>query len=425
MAALGEMKLFGDNNEYDSGVAFELLKAPSKTVSESYKNAKIQLSSGVALIICSFDGACDRSEALKKGSELVEEYLDLLSFIQGIDLATKNRDERAYVWWVEGEKKIVSVTLSLVHNISPEVHVELASKDKEGNVTAPVIVSPEHHNVLRFFRRSQVTDDLFEAYRNMYLAFELLASVISKKIEHEPDWIRRVLDIMDSRFGLFKYICSDGSLSAKSVCKVIYTDSRLLLFHAKDGRLYYLPASSDIDRSSIQKALKMLSDIMVCVVPQKFKTRRKGGCQLSLHAIDGMKSAYLSEYERFIVSSQAIGNPGGEKLSGQRFIGGVKFPAKIESQKIQSGEITDKTDMGTSEEIALRIRHAEITGTIDVSQLTASAPLTTIGIVSSKRPVLLRGLGVPFDVIGFDRLDVCFSVEFDGDGNHPKRHHSC
>jgi hypothetical protein len=35
---------------------------------------------------------------------------------------------------------------------------------------------PEHHIGFRFFRLAQVTDDLYDAYRNMYLAFEVLLS---------------------------------------------------------------------------------------------------------------------------------------------------------------------------------------------------------------------------------------------------------
>ncbi|MCF6230467.1 MAG: hypothetical protein L3J62_06710 [Gammaproteobacteria bacterium] len=405
MAALGEMKLFGDNNEYDSGVAFELLTAPKKMLVESYKSARIQLSSGIPLIICSFNGAGDRSEALKQGAELVEEYLDLLSFILGIDLAIKNRDKNTYAWWLDGDKKVVNVTLSYVYLLSPEVHMELVSKDAAGKVIPPVIVSPKHHNILRFFRLSQVTDNLFEAYRNLYLSFELLASVIIPKGKKtEKKWLISALTEMNGKFGLFKYICNDEPLS---ILQVIYDDSRLPLFHAKEGKCHYLPASSDTDRSVVQKALNMLSDILLCVVPQKFSTKRKRGCVLASSVIDDKESPIISGGNSFIVSGQAIGNDyreGKIELSDPWFMDGVDFPIKIES---------------------IKGSHAEITGTIEVAQLATATPLTTIDMVNSEYPVLMCDLDAAFDVSGFDRLDVGLSIEFDGDGNHPKRHYSC
>jgi hypothetical protein len=49
-------------------------------------------------------------------------------------------------------------------------------RDKKGNVVSPVLSPPRHHIAFRFFRLAQTSDDLFDAYRNMYLAFEALLS---------------------------------------------------------------------------------------------------------------------------------------------------------------------------------------------------------------------------------------------------------
>jgi hypothetical protein len=84
----------------------------------------------------------------------------------GADLATRDAADEYFAWWQQGGTKVISITstATLRWSIGP-INIEV--RDASGNVVAPTVVVPRHHLGFRFFRLAQVTDDLFDAFRNM------------------------------------------------------------------------------------------------------------------------------------------------------------------------------------------------------------------------------------------------------------------
>jgi hypothetical protein len=91
------------------------------------------------------------------------------------DLATKDAQEEYIAWWDESGKKTVAYATTVTFSFSVG-SVELTAHDANGNIIPPNIIVPQHHLGFRFYRLAQVSDDLFDAFRNMYLAFEALLS---------------------------------------------------------------------------------------------------------------------------------------------------------------------------------------------------------------------------------------------------------
>jgi hypothetical protein len=155
----------------------------------------------------------------------------------------------------------------------------LEVRDPEGNIVPPAPVVPVHHIGFRFFRLAQVTDDLYDAYRNMYLAFEVLLSSRFPVIkgEREGEWLARGLEGASRDILLTDLVAAGTANVVQAVLDLIYYDARLPLFHAKEGREFYAPQDSQANREVVATALRALTFIVTRMAETWFQTRRVGG----------------------------------------------------------------------------------------------------------------------------------------------------
>lgn len=97
--------------------------------------------------------------------------------------------------------------------------------------------------VLRYYRFSQMSDNLYDAYRWLYLTFEqllqMLCPVKIKKdgriCERENEWMRRALSAMEKSSGILNnmYGLPDMHQLIEKFLKEQYRETRCKLFHAK------------------------------------------------------------------------------------------------------------------------------------------------------------------------------------------------
>ena len=113
------------------------------------------------------------------------------------------------------------------------------------------------HPSMRYFRMSQTTTDLYDAFRNVYLALESLLAdiepVIVKangKSEGEGVWALRALQAAETLLqaqnpprSLRAYLPAGATVAdpAQDVKDELYSGTRTLVFHAKSGRPVALP----------------------------------------------------------------------------------------------------------------------------------------------------------------------------------------
>ena len=130
--------------------------------------------------------------------------------------------------------------------------------------------SPVHHPALRFYRLSQASDDLFDAYRNAYLSLECLVSGESAKgnRESELEWLIRVAN---SRFAPAIPVGMDIELTLRE----IYKTGRLPLFHAKQSETFYTPQGPE--REHILRLLEELSFLLAAFIRHKLGHDAVGG----------------------------------------------------------------------------------------------------------------------------------------------------
>ena len=277
MARLGTIELLTRESASDGGAAFTLTSAARTDALLRFEGAEIELRKGQRDAVVRFRGSvAGAADTYQWGHALAQQGLDL--FMLGrVDGVIADAEDEHVLWWLEQAGLIVRLVSTATLRVGIVVTVKV--RDAQGKIVPPTPVVPHHHIGFRFYRLAQVTDDLYDAYRNMYLAFEVLLSsrFPRNKGEWEADWLKRGLEGASGDVRITDLVSEGTSNVAQAVFDLIYHDARLPLFHAKEGQAFYAPQDSPADRELVSRALRALTLIVLRMAETWFQTRRTGG----------------------------------------------------------------------------------------------------------------------------------------------------
>lgn len=120
------------------------------------------------------------------GYEVVQKTLDILS-VKGVLSAYVKRPAVTSigVYWTNSKSVLYFQSL---FDIPMSVSVQVKQFDTSGNeIMHPPPAEPIWNESFRYYRLSQSSNDLFEAYRNLFLAFEALLNTICSKNKREGE----------------------------------------------------------------------------------------------------------------------------------------------------------------------------------------------------------------------------------------------
>jgi hypothetical protein len=121
-------------------------------------------------------------------------------------------------------------TLGIRASVSVEV------RDKDGNIkpSAP-IPEPLWTWAFRYYRLSQASQDIFEAYRNLFLSLEALLNHIRPKLQNEREkrWLKNALSEVATKVQLANHAPRGIADPIDYFMKAQYEGIRCRLFHAK------------------------------------------------------------------------------------------------------------------------------------------------------------------------------------------------
>jgi len=145
--------------------------------------------------------------------------------------------------------------LAEIHPFYFTVYTKLTVRDKNGNVKhSTPEKEPLWHESYRYYRFSQISKDLFEAYRNLYLALEsLLNYICPKQQENEREWLKNALSQVNLKVDLGKHL--NGSCPIEEFIRTQYLGVRVKLFHAKSNII--LP-HDELSMRDVDEAYKQL-----------------------------------------------------------------------------------------------------------------------------------------------------------------------
>ncbi len=238
MAFLGNMFIAGAeylNGKYKSGVAFSLSrKSPLSCVYEIVAGSwQVEFRKDSDDVIARTTAALDQEALQSNGFEAVQTALDVLS-VKGILSAyvTRPAITNIGVYWSNFRSVVY---LQSLFNFGMGVSVQMQQLDASGKeIKPPPPHEPIWNESFRYYRLSQSSNDLFEAYRNLFLAFEaLLNTICAKSREGEAAWLKRALSVVNSRMSLAYFAPSGSSDPIEYIVNSQYINVRCKLQHAK------------------------------------------------------------------------------------------------------------------------------------------------------------------------------------------------
>lgn len=383
MPAIGSLA-FSVDHGFDSGVAFLLAKPPAEPVSGAYGACHLLAAPDSPHVVCRFTGAGTEAEALARGTVIAQEALDMLSVLGRGDLVTRDAQDEHITWWCVSGRHTAALVSTATFSLSAGP-VELTVKDVHGNVVPPVRVTPTHHLAFRFYRLAQASDDLYDAYRNMYLAFEsLLSSRYPKGKEFEIVWLRNSLTSAGTDLELSSLVPAATADAVGHFLEAVYEGARLPLFHAKDGRAYFAPAQGPTDRLAVEQALSMLTQVVLRMA-DKWHSARRRSSWVNLKLIEEQNRQLFAGSQFYFVDDPSIDMK--KEPEEAALAGGVAFPATF----------LDSYDG--------HARH-NLVGQIDTALLASRGRLQAVFLGRDGEPLIGFNPDTSLDLSGFHQLNV-------------------
>jgi hypothetical protein len=155
------------------------------------QGAEVEVRSGVPAVVVRGVSATGHESVMVQGPELANRALDLLAMGGVATLALADVWSCHVAWWPASEATVVRIWSSAA--LTMKVQAAAVVRGPDGAVrSAGTGINPEWHASMRYLRMSEITDDLFDAFRNVYLALESLLNRLQPRTpgEREGPWLR-------------------------------------------------------------------------------------------------------------------------------------------------------------------------------------------------------------------------------------------
>lgn len=186
-----------------------------------------------------------------------------------------------------------------------DLALEIVVTTPDGEVRDQSQPTRKWHPSHAYFRRSQATNDLHEAYRNLFLAFEALLSTVfswNPKIG-ERQWIQVALKYVCEGYGidLSRYLSVQGRNPYRRFVREQYHARRCALFHAKLSEGPTIPGEFG-SRAELLDATRLLGALYLDL-SRRITGARFGGDALSYEAIAAMVKA-LADVQFYVAEGK-------------------------------------------------------------------------------------------------------------------------
>ena len=324
---LGNLPLLQSDGARCIGAGFQLAKNPSRALDWTSGDWEISISrTSRQLVVRGRATNSSYEEALALTIKNLQRGLDVISATFGVDLLVTDLDGEHIVWWPDDCG--LAIRRVSIGTMRFDASATLTVRTQDGKVVPPTPrVSPTWHESFRYYRLSQTTEDLFDAYRNAYLAFEsILNDIAPQKVqpngnpaEKEAKWLRRALTEAHRLYNLHQWIPLSMPDPISYVFDTLYKATRSAMFHAKGGGSVLLP-QTPTDRAIVLENLRQLVSLYQGVAEKRVGARWSGGslssqaARSALTAIHQGMTLYASDDETMFSESETSPNPGGGKL---------------------------------------------------------------------------------------------------------------
>jgi hypothetical protein len=308
--SFGGINLVDDESSTGSGAAFNLDRPSRGDGSVTVGGHRFEVLRDGRVVVARTTGDSSYESALGSAFLHVQEALDLWSFTGVDDLAITRAHEDHVAWWPTAAGLIVRVVW--IDTMGMRIRAQGVVTDSHGNAVELEPRAPLAWDAsFRYFRLSQVSADLFDSYRNAYLALEsLLSSITPQKVntngrpaEGDRAWFQRALSAAASRISLSDVVPEAPADPVEFILQDLYAGTRSATFHAKAGRAALLPRDSG-NRARVTSSLERLVRIYLALAIAHLGAGRPRS-SLSTEAFRVMSSAVLSDIVTWVSDDES------------------------------------------------------------------------------------------------------------------------
>ena len=210
--------------------------------------------------------------------DAAQEALDVFCIRGTLSLAVIRVEATHFAWWTDLAGTIMRIVGVADLNVGMTVTASVV--DTHGNPQPVPPLPVVWHPSFRYFRVSQTSTDLFDAYRNLYLALESILTTMvpvgqlsNGRPEPESKWLGRALRQIDATLPLARYAPPGSTDPPADIYQDVYAQTRTAIFHAKQGRTVFLPGT----RAGVVDTLERLSRLYLDLVDNGLGVRRAAG----------------------------------------------------------------------------------------------------------------------------------------------------
>ncbi|MGH1504953.1 MAG: hypothetical protein ACRBI6_15465 [Acidimicrobiales bacterium] len=365
-----------------SGFYFNLTSGSPVTSSVTLPGGLVSVVKGGRFVLVR---ASQSSLALESAIEAGQQGLDWLALKSGVEARIVNPEFQFVKWRRQGDELSVSIVSIDTSRVAVSVG-GISVRRSDGSPVFSPDVPARWQPCLRYFRYARTTDDLHDAYRNVFLAIEAVLSEIvpmakrpvsplprvgrwfvvvgrmpapDSKPEGEEQWLRRALTEIEARgFDLSPFSAPGVSNHVKSLVRRLYVRSRHPLFHSKSGRTVIYPGLGGASSADILESLQMASRLFLGLLdyfcdlkapsswfnPQIFESVGSflGGGRVVL----ANDPSPLEDQSAASPSGQTVIDlgPGRRPEGGNPLCQQVVLEAKVEATKVQRVCLVDRKD---------------------------------------------------------------------------------
>jgi hypothetical protein len=341
---------------YRSAIAYLLLQPSPLSLIEIVDGWEVQIRQDCSTIVARSTKSLNKIETIELGTESIQRCLDILSFEQRFQLELSNLGDTHVVLFNRADQVILE--LFGTNDFSLGVDMSVTHTDKDGNVV-PDTPPPQSiwTPALRFYRLSQSSSNLYEAYRNLWLGLETLLSTIQpmKINEGERKWLRRALGHVITQINLKQYLPNQTTDVVSYLMVEQYEAMRCNLFHAKPDSPIDIPTIPDPEKTAT--AYAQLIMIWRAIAQHFCHLRTKGsgvvtyeGFKLMMdRALSGKLTMVCTDDPTRPSKSDIVVSPGGRDV--------IEFDVVAYQGEITPGRVAIKGVMNVSNHSKLRILH--------------------------------------------------------------------
>lgn len=260
-----------------------LLRKPARSCDPVFLNGwTTGVAGGQRAVITCGSSTAGTADIFTEALEAANTGLDYLSATGATHSLIVDASDDYIAWSPDGSGGVTmraKMTVSMPFNMSATGVVT----EPDGTIRqSPAPPTPIARDVFRFMRMAKTSGDLFDAYRNLFLAFEcLLDDIHPHRAGREGDWFKAALAAANALVPIAPLAPANEPDPIDWIYQNVYGSERSGLMHAKQRRGYLIP-HDNTGRAALRSSLESLWRYVRELVAEHLNVRSG--------------SAYLSQY---------------------------------------------------------------------------------------------------------------------------------